>query len=101
MSSPVITNQPSNNNLDKDKNDKNDKNDNDDDLFSLNKLVDKPCSCSRQACKMGCDGCAQWEKHSGTDCGEILFCCLPITFVCDTIVFPYTMVKFIVEKCKK
>ena len=88
MSSPVITNQPSNNNVD-------------DDKCSFHTLLISPCNCSRQACNMGCDGCAQWEKHSGTDCGEILFCCLPITFVIDTIVFPYTMVMFIVKKCKK
>jgi hypothetical protein len=87
MSPPAITNQPSKNNVDND-------------ICSFQTLLISPCNCSRQACSMGCDGCNQWEKHSGNDCKEMLFCCFPITFVFDTIVFPYTMIKFIVQKCK-
>ncbi len=62
-------------------------------------LFDKPCSYSKQLYKCGCNGCDQWEKHYCTDCGEMMFCCLPCGFIMDTIVFPFTITKYLLSKC--
>ncbi len=58
-----------------------------------------PCACSINACNEGCDGCAQWEKHSGTDCREMMFCCLPLTVIIDTVSLFVTIPKWVYEKC--
>jgi hypothetical protein len=62
-------------------------------------LLNGPCNCSKQACIIGCEGCDQWGNHSGTDCKEMFFCCLPFSFVLDTLVFPFTVTKCMIRKC--
>jgi hypothetical protein len=70
---------------------------NDCDCYSL---VYGPCNCSIQTCDLGCEGCLQPTNHSGTHCLELMFCCLPCTFILDTIVFPFTITKHLITKCK-
>jgi uncharacterized protein YceK len=61
----------------------------------------EPCSCTITSTKIGCEGCQKWNKHSGSDCEELIFCCIPFTIVIDTIILPYTISKCIYNKCKK
>ncbi len=55
---------------------------------------ESPCVLSAFACKEGCEGCNTWEKHSGTDCKEMLFCCLPFTTIIDTLCLIVTVPKW-------
>ena len=57
------------------------------------------CVCTINVCNEGCAGCEQWEKHSGTDCREMLFCCLPFTILIDTVSLFVTIPKWIYTKC--
>jgi uncharacterized protein YceK len=61
----------------------------------------EPCSNTLNSVKIGCDGCSKWNKHSGTDCDELIFFCIPFTIIIDTIILPYTVTKCIYNKCKK
>jgi len=58
-----------------------------------------PCSYTILSCNTGCTGCNEWEKHSGTDCKEMAFCCLPFALITDTLVLPFTITKWLC--CKK
>jgi hypothetical protein len=58
-----------------------------------------PYSYTILSCKTGCTGCNEWEKHSGTDCKEMAFCCIPFALITDTLCLPYTIVKCLC--CKK
>lgn len=61
-----------------------------------------PCVCSINVWNEGCAGCDQWEKHYGTDCGEMMFCLLPCTSIIDTVSLFVTIPKWIYQKtCKK
>ncbi len=83
------------------KQDKEIKNTNDkDNGCRFSELIDHPCNYSVQTCSTVIDGCNKWEKHYGTDCGEMMICCLPFTFVIDTIVLPISSVRYIIHKCR-
>jgi hypothetical protein len=58
-----------------------------------------PCSYTISSYKTGCIGCNEWEKHYGTDCKELMFCCIPCALITDTLVLPFTLAKWLC--CKK
>ncbi len=58
-----------------------------------------PCSYTILSCNTGCTGCNEWEKHYGTDCKEMMFCCLPCALITDTLCLPFTITKWLC--CKK
>jgi hypothetical protein len=59
-----------------------------------------PCGLSVFVCKEGCEGCNTWEKHYGTDCKEMLFCCLPCTSIIDILCLIVTVPKWLCNKNK-
>ena len=60
------------------------------------------CVLTSSAISIGCKGCDQWEKSFGTDCGEMMFCCLPCTVVIDSVCLFVTIPKWIYQKtCSK
>ncbi len=64
--------------------------------------ISYPCAWTSSAISIGCEGCDQWEKHHGTDCGEMMFCSLPCTFILDTVCLFVTIPKWIYQKtCSK
>jgi hypothetical protein len=65
-------------------------------------VISSPCVYSCYSCREGCNGCVGWEKRHVNDCGEIMFCCIPFTFVIDTVCLFVTLPKWIYQKkCKK
>ena len=62
--------------------------------------ISSPCAMSAYVFKEGCDGCNTWEKHYGTDCKEMLFCCLPFTSIGDTLCLFVTIPKWCWNKIK-
>ena len=54
-----------------------------------------PYSYTISSYKTGCKGCDEWEKHYGTDCKEMMFCCIPCALITDTLCLPYTIPKWL------
>jgi hypothetical protein len=65
-------------------------------------VISSPCVYSCYACREGCNGCVESEKHHVNYCIEIMFCCIPFTLVIDTVCLFVTLPKWIYQKkCKK
>ena len=81
-------------------NKKNNQSDNENiDEIKINCPPSGPYSYTILMCNSGCAGCMQYETHSGTECKDMMFCCVPFALITDTLCLPYTITKWLC--CKK